>query len=334
MKLKSNLYSIIKALIIILILPKIFGLDEKLTYNEGSSELSEENPNIVQLKSGLGNQMFQYAFGKALENKLHRKVLFDNKWYKGRNKKNKKNHNHYALNLFSHLNISLANSNEIAKNKKNTVSEKKGFVYDEHLLDDNESGYYVGYFQNEKYFKNITEDLIREFKFPDIQKTDTYNQNLLKKIGSYENSVFIHIRRGDYLKKKRRVLRMTYYKNAITYAKRYIKDPHFFIICEYCKEFIEKEFKKNDAFEFIGETNSKNGEDWKDMVLMRACKNAIIANSTFSWWAAYLGRANSEGIVIAPVPWIIGGGKGDMIPKNWIRIKVLEKEKEERKEEK
>jgi len=91
MKIKSNLYAIIKALQIILILPKILALnDEKYIFDESSSLISEENPNIVQFMGGLANQMFQYAFGKSLEYKLHREVLFDNTWYKGKTKKNSK----------------------------------------------------------------------------------------------------------------------------------------------------------------------------------------------------------------------------------------------------
>jgi len=330
MRLKGNLYGIIKALQIILILPKIFGLDEKRTNDETSSEISEENPNVVRLKGGLGNQMFQYAFGKALENKLHRKVLFDNTGYKGRNKKNKKNHNHYGLSLFSNSNISLANSTVLAKTKKNIVREKI-MEYDENLLRENESGYYVGLFHDEKYFKNIFEDLKKYFKFPDIPTTDTYNQNLLKKINSYENSVFIHIRRGDYLKLKGWILPMTYYKNAIHYVKNNIKNPHFFIICQYCKEYVEKEFNLDDSFEFVGETNSNNGEDWKDMVLMKACKHAIIANSTFSWWAAYLSRANTEGMVLAPVPWFSHSRREELNCENWINISSDKEEEEEYK---
>lgn len=281
----------------------------------------------MKLKSGLGNQMFQYAFGKALEHKLGKKVLFDISRFEN-DKKKLYNYNHnlisskytireYGLNIFN-LNITFSKNYQRKKLKK-TITEKKGlYVYDEELLNDNGPAYYRGCFQNEKYFKEIRDSIKKAFTFPEISETDKFNQGWLKRIKSVPNSVFIHVRRGDYLNKEW-TLTIDYYKKAIEYIKANVENPKFFIICQNCKNYIEKEFNMDDSFEFIGETNSINNEDWKDMVLMKECKYAIIANSTFSWWAAWLGRANEEGIVVAPTPFI--GKRDKIICDNWVKIK-------------
>jgi len=274
---------------------------------------------------GLGNQMFQYAFGKALENKIGKDVLFDNSWFRESKKyvvNDKGENSHgivmrdYALNIFN-LNISFANASEVA-NCKNKISEKEGFIYDKNLLENKESTYFTGYFQNENYFKDIKNKIYKEFTFPEIPKTDKYNQEWLNKIKKSENSVFIHIRRGDYLKIKGSTLSNNYYNKAVKYIKTRVKNPSFFVFCQNCYEYIKNEFNIDDSFEFIDGLNSENNEDWKDLIRMKECKHGIIANSTFSWWAAWLGKSNLEGIVIAPTPWL--GKKDQIICENWVKI--------------
>jgi len=277
---------------------------------------------------GLGNQMFQYAFGKALEHNTGKKVLFDKSWYQMAKTKiiNDKGENSegvvmrgYALDIFNNIDISFAKKKQIKYAKrKNYIVDKFHTIYDEELLNDVGSGYYQGYFQHEKYFKNIKNDILNTFIFPKIQESDKFNQEWLKKIKETKNSVFIHIRRGDY-SNIGWSLPISYYKNAVEYIKQNVENPKFFVICQNCKNYVENEFNIGINFEFIEETNSINHEDWKDFVLMKECKHAIIANSTFSWWAAWLGISNSEGIVIAPAQWI-RGNRDELICENWVKL--------------
>ncbi len=167
--------------------------------------------------------------------------------------------------------------------------------------------------------ENIAKKIKNDFSFPEIEQDDLHNQIWLQKIKNCINPVFVHIRKGDYVNLGVD-LPIDYYKNAIDYVKKQIKEPTFFIFGQDCQEYINSEFKEiNAQFEIIGEQNSNNKEDWKDIMLMTACKHAILANSTFSWWAAWLGRANSDGPVIAPSPWFYG--EDGIICKNWIKIK-------------
>ena len=279
---------------------------------------------IVKLMGGLGNQMFQYAFGKGLEKATGEKVIYDKSWfdvakknivnYRGENSDGVVIRN-YNLDIFN-INIPFADKKQIETCKK-YIHETKEFEYDKNLLKKHKSAIYKGYFQNEKYFKSICEDIKKDFTFPAIPNDDTSNINWLQKIKECENPVFIHLRRGDYVNLGWD-LSADYYKRAVEYIKKYVNNPKFFIFGQDCEDFIKAEFN-TDNFEIIGENNSKNGEDWKDIALMFECKHAIIANSTFSWWAAWLGRANEEGIVVAPTPFV--NGKDSIICDNWVKIK-------------
>jgi len=287
---------------------------------------ASEEVKIVKIAGGLGNQMFQYAFGKALEYEQKQKVLFDDSWFLESKKEivNNKKENSigvvmrgYGLDIFS-LDIPFASDRQI-KSCKNRIYEKKDFIYDRELLKDYGSSYYIGYFQNENYFKKIRSQIKGAFRFPPIHPSDKFNYEWLNKIRKSKNSVFIHLRRGDYLNLQGWALSTNYYKKAVRYIKENVENPCFFVFGQNCSDYLKKEFNIDASFEIIGETNSENNEDWKDLVLMKACKHAIIANSTFSWWAAWLGRANTEGIVIAPTPFV--NGRDEIVCDNWIKIK-------------
>ena len=287
-----------------------------------------EKVNIVNLMGGLGNQMFQYAFGKALKNKTGKDVLFSTSWFKNAeetivNKKKREDDygiavRDYALDIFN-LDIPFSTQYQ-ANNCKNKVREKNAFIYDERLLKRRESANYEGYFQNEKYFKDIKEIIKKEFTFPSILKSDTFNQKWLKRISKCENSVFIHLRRGDYLNLQGWLLPINYYKKAVEYIKKKVHNPTFFLFGQDCEDYIKTQFLIDTPLEIIGETNSRESQDWKDMFLMQQCKHAIIANSTFSWWGAWLGKANEGGIVVAPSPFV--NEQSEIICDNWVKIDI------------
>jgi glycosyltransferase involved in cell wall biosynthesis len=292
----------------------IFGINIKF-------KVKQKNCLIIKLMGGLGNQMFQYAFGKALESKnsqngAKRRVLFDNTWFDEIKDKNSNGVTlrEYALGIFK-PNITFSTKKQ-RKNCKKTDVTNIPFSFDSSLFKQN-NAYIEGYFQNENYFSDIPEIIRKEFNFPKISETDEFNTNILKKIHSCKNPVFIHIRRGDYLNLKGWALSDKYYHNAVNYIKSHINSPTFFVFGQDCDDYIKNELKLDVPYELIGNTNSDNHEDWKDMFLMSQCKHGIIANSSFSWWAAWLCQ-NDDKIIVAPTPWL--DNNDETICKNWVKI--------------
>jgi hypothetical protein len=272
--------------------------------------------------------MFQYAFGQALIAK-NNEVLYDVTWFNKSHKK-KVAGRQYGLDLFgatpkfasSELSEIYAGKNmlyNLTHPQIPQVKDEGWGAFQPEILQLSGHAYYNGYFQTEKYFKEIEQQIRKEFTFPSLPEDDAFNQEWLNKIKSAENSVCIHIRRGDYLNLSGWVLPLSYYRDAAAYIIANVKNPTFFVFGSECDDFIKKEFDIGCKFEIIGETNAQNKEDWKDMVLMSACKHAVIANSTFSWWAAWLGENKSDsGIIIAPSPFV---ENDEIIPSRWTKIK-------------
>lgn len=288
---------------------------------------------IVKLMGGLGNQMFQYAFGKALERKSGGKVLFDNLWFSEvKNATGGGIVREYGLNLFP-IAPNFATKEQIepyiSKNKLKRmwlkllgcggkyVREYKNPQYNGEYLKIKGNAYYKGYFQCPKYFENIAGEIRKDFTFPPIPADDAFNQKWLKRFSECENPVFIHLRRGDYKNLAGWLLPLEYYQKAVAEIKKRVKNPTFFVFGSECDDYIKNEFDIGAPFEIIGEENARNREDWKDIVLMMHCKHAIIANSTFSWWAAWLSDTDGR-TIIAPIPFTVND---EILPDNWIRIK-------------
>lgn len=297
---------------------------------------------IVKLMGGIGNQMFQCAFGKALEKITGRKVLFDKFWFEeaaktiiGDTGKNASGVSirAFELYIFKNLEIEYATSEEVKKcqninlpkfikkmfkltNKNNCIIESNAFAYDKKLLCPRRDAYYDGYFQNEKYFLSIKDKLKSWFELPALRENDDYNRELLEKINASENSVFIHVRREDYVNLDW-LISQDYYKNAVKYIQDRVQNPKFFVFCAEDPQYIRENFDIGVEYELIGEENKTRENFFENMRLMMACKHAIIANSTYSWWAAWLSDFEGK-IVIAPSPWI--NGQDDIVCEKWIKI--------------
>lgn len=283
---------------------------------------------IIKFIGGLGNQMFQYALGKAIEKETNVKVLFDTSSYdKLKYKYNKKGLSvrKYEMYIFQNANIKLANKFETLLTKiinligiTKKYKEKDAFNYDESIFTNDKYSYYTGYYQNEKYFKSIREQLIKDFELPPIKENDEYNKTLLKEIESSNNPVFIHIRREDYLALGF-CITLDYYKKAVEYIKSKVENPTFFVFCAEDVDYIKNEFDIGCEFKLIGEKNKTRESFYENMRLMKACKHAIVANSSYSWWAAWLNE-NEDKIVIAPTPWLDNDDK--IICEDWIKIGI------------
>jgi hypothetical protein len=176
----------------------------------------------------------------------------------------------------------------------------------------------TGYFQSEKYFIHCKKIVLKLFRFPKI--TCKLCKKYLNLIYN-KNSVAIHVRRGDYLNDPKvryihGILGDDYYKKSIIYIKKKVKNPFFFIFSDDIK-LVKKTFSFFDdkKYIFIDTKSSIN-----DLYLMSNCKHFIIANSSFSWWGAWLSK-NKRKIVCAPKRWLRARiSTPDIIPESWIKL--------------
>ncbi|MDR2789686.1 MAG: alpha-1,2-fucosyltransferase [Campylobacteraceae bacterium] len=276
----------------------------------------------MRLIGGIGNQMFQYAAGRAIAYKNNDILKLDSIDYA-----KYKVHNGYRLNAFN-INEQIASMHEInnfgAKNrilgklarmgiyqykketfyiemsKNETKFDEKVFLY--------KNLYLSGYWQNEKYFLDIRDILLKEFTLKIPVKLNEYI-DIIKN----SNSVSLHVRRGDYLMHDG-FIGIEYYKNAVKFISQKIQNPTFFIFSDdikWCKENLN--FINNPIFV------ENTGSELEDLELMKNTKHNIIANSSFSWWAAWL-NTNKDKIVIAPKVWFKSRVGFDPVPESWTKI--------------
>lgn len=276
---------------------------------------------IVKVIGGLGNQLFQYATGRAISAKLGYKLYFDLSFYTEERFKKTYRLENLGLKVdsvsFDDIKY-LCNKNRIPKVFR--VLKRFGFpVYpyykSTHLTEKEvltgypkkpfEIAYYIdGWFQNEQFFKSIEQEIRDLFNADFLLKE--YNLDLKRKIEENQ-SVAIHIRRGDYLNNGYfRNLPLEYYQNAISLIKSKVDNPVFFFFSDDI-QWVKENFSSLTDTVFVEHNSNSDSNystigDIEDLMLMRACKHQIIANSTFSWWAAWL-NANKNKIVVSPIIW-------------------------------
>ncbi|EEO24752.1 MULTISPECIES: alpha-1,2-fucosyltransferase [Helicobacter] len=285
---------------------------------------------IVELTCGLGNQMFQYAFAKALQKHLQVPVLLDKTWYDTQD-----NSTQFSLDIFN-VDLEYATNTQIEKAKarvsklpgllrkmfglkKHNIAYSQSFDFHDEYLLPNDFTYFSGFFQNAKYLKGLEQELKSIFYY-DSNNFSNFGKQRLELILQAKNSIFIHIRRGDYCKIGWE-LGMDYYKRAIQYIMDRVEEPKFFIFGATDMSFTEQ-FQKNLG---LNENNSANlsektitqDNQHEDMFLMCYCKHAILANSSYSFWSAYLNN-DANNIVIAPTPWLLDND--NIICDDWIKI--------------
>lgn len=250
------------------------------------------------VSGGLGNQMFQYAFVLALRNRGHR-VKLDVSLYNYA-----KMHNGYELERVFGIKEPLNNKwglhlkwlRLLLKVKPKMIISDDPLFFDEYNLN-YPKRYISGYWQDESYFKEIEDEIRKRFEFRNI---DNRNKAIAQEMREC-NSVSVHIRRGDYVESGMLLLDDIFYSKAFEKIIEKVERPIFYIfsddrqeaeaiVSKYCSEYKVIDWNK--------------GEDsYKDMYLMSQCHHHIVANSSFSWWGAWLSDFNDT-IVIAPKCWI------------------------------
>lgn len=280
---------------------------------------------IVRLTGRLGNQMFQYALARSLQAQ-GKEVYIDSSMLKY-------DGNHYELGIYARCSavrevtmkdrnrLGDCQKNPIFKIKRKVIGYKKthivenGYQYHPELYAMDEV-YLEGYWQSEKYFKDIEKIIRADFLFPPIQ--GECNRKMAEHIKE-KQSVSLHIRRGDYLEKKYapmhgNICNRQYYQNAIAYIREHVEYPVFYVFTDDV-QWASKQYKNQDDFIIVDENSGD--QSFRDMQLMSMCKHHIIANSSFSWWGAWL-DANPEKIVVAPSKWFNLAETPDIWCKNWI----------------
>ena len=289
---------------------------------------------IVRIMGGLGNQMFQYAAGRRLaatHNTILKLDISDFKDY---------NLHDYCLPVFKIQEL-LATPEETKLFKEPESSSLKKifkkiwgcpnklgithirenqYHFDPKILTMHDTVYLDGYWQSERYFSNITDIIRAEFtvKFPQTGK----NMELAQQITSCE-SVSLHVRRGDYVTdEKTKTIHGTcdldYYARCIERLSEKVHRPCFFIFSD-DPEWTERNLKIPHPVTFIAHNGPK--KNYEDLRLMSQCRHHIIANSSFSWWGAWLGQ-HQDTIVYAPKRWFNSPSfhTQDLVPEAWARI--------------
>lgn len=284
---------------------------------------------IIKVMGGLGNQMFQYALYKKLL-QINKDVKVDIHYFN-----NVAMHNGYELNKVFDLNPSIATNNEIKRLGdterciSSKIRRKMGFKKKSHFTPSSDQVatfipeifvidemYLDGYWQSEKYFKDVDTIIRKDFTF----RNDLRGRNaIICQEILHNEAVSLHVRRGDYLKIPlyQNICTRDYYVNAINYISDRIKKPKFYIFSDDI-EWCESNLDIKDAT-FVNW--NKGSDSYIDMQLMSNCKYNIIANSSFSWWAAWLNNYKNK-IVISPKKWFSDPNinQDDIIPETWIKI--------------
>ena len=286
---------------------------------------------IVMVYGGLGNQLFQYAAGRALALAKGCELKLDISAFD-----NYSPHNGFELGLFN-MDAQIASPEEISSLvgtqfrlsrlirrklglRKKTHIIERSFDFDHWFFNTKPPALLEGYWQSYKYFNGYDTQIRSELMF----RNPATGKNLeTAELIAQENSVSIHIRRGDYVtnqssNKVHGALGIGYYKNAIRRICDEVDSPHFFVFSD------DLAWARNNlglsiAVTFVANNTGKSS--FEDMRLMSLCKHFIIANSTFSWWGAWLNK-NSGKIVIYPQNWFNDSGidTQDLTPETWVAI--------------
>lgn len=293
---------------------------------------------VVKLMGGLGNQMFQYAFARYLALKNNTSVKTDSSIYKTHQWAKDEAVRKFELDVFN-VSAQEASKDELSFFKKGKLTKiyhygvlrlgirssklyirEPYFHFFKRALKAKSFCYLDGYWQSEKYFSSIREVLLKDFTLK--HELNPSSEEILQKIKACE-SVSVHVRKTDYIKgsvnsKIYGEITPQYYLQAMSKVKEKYSNASFFVFSD-DSEWFKKNISTDLPVTFV---DFNRGDDsYQDLYLMSQCKHNIIANSSFSWWGAWL-NTNAQKMVIAPQNWFQKGahdGK-DLIPKSWIKL--------------
>lgn len=283
---------------------------------------------VIELSGGLGNQMFQYALYKKFES-LNKDVVMETSFFRSG-----QDLREYELGIFP------VKYREITDKE---AADIRGYGYQDSVFDkirhklkrknyktyidkigpfqpeifEMDNVYLSGYWQNENYFKDIKETIRKDFSFSD--ELTKQNKDICERLGR-ENSISVHIRRGDYLTAENtrihgNICTDEYYTKAMNYIEERIENPRFYIFTDDLEWAREKYSGENITVV----DGNRNASSYVDMFLMSKCKHNIVANSTFSWWGAWL-NSNPNKLVLSPPKWLNNFEEAQVACADWILI--------------
>jgi hypothetical protein len=285
----------------------------------------------VKLMGGLGNQMFQYAAGRALALRQGTELQIDLTWLEG--KQNVATPREYELGCFSFSPVFFGSSNQAEttsliirlfgrKPKLQLVREPASHVFDPRVLRASDNSYLEGYWQSEKYFEDQAEVIRQDFTF--AQEPTGKNEKLLEEIQSAA-AISLHVRRGDYAtdpatQEFHGLIPLDYYDQAVELIvkRAKLKVPRLFVFSDdpaWCREHLKLDYPTTYV------SHNTGRKSFEDMRLISACHHQVIANSSFSWWGAWL-NSQPKKIVVAPKRWFKDESVDttDLIPEAWIKL--------------
>ena len=276
------------------------------------------------LLGGLGNQMFQYAAGRALALRNRTSLRLDLGWFEHRPAR--LTPRRYELDCFQ-IEAELCSIypptraervREILRLSPRVHTEST-FRFDPRTLELPDHVRLVGYWVNERYFEDFSAQVREDFSFrePPLGR----NEELADQI-SATNAVSVHVRRTDYVTNGaiaayHGALSPDYYSAAAARIREGLRDPHFYVFSDdpdWCRANLDL----GGSTTYVDHNRQRGAED---MRLMSMCSHHIIANSSFSWWGAWLG-SGEDAIVIAPTEWVADGSvdTADVVPAGWLRL--------------
>ena len=290
--------------------------------------------NVVRIMNGIGNQMFQYAFYKKLK-LMGKDVRADISWFES----SKADRVFSLKDAFPGIELDTEGAAEevqrmmtvirgrpvwlkafqyIFRDGRIRVQDGHGKVYKPKYLQ-MENRYFDGYWQTERYWLKEKNEILRSFTFREI-KNERLQQ--IEDICRGKDTVSVHIRRGDYLASENLglysgICTEEYYRKALAHMQKTVPNARFVFFSDDVQWVRENWKLKNQVM--AADYLDAGMPDWIEMKLMSLCANNITANSTFSWWGAYLNR-NPQKTVISPQIWQNGVNAPDICPPEWIRI--------------
>lgn len=272
----------------------------------------------VRIGGGLGNQLYFYSLGYVLAKRTNQKLRFDISNYGKGNKLVKER-------PFKLHELCIANTDFVETPMKKGIFNK---IYRKLRI-----GFFVPFFQNGsidpyEFIKNPTRNSYWnnfwvKYSFFDEYRDELSKQFQVKKelgdqakkyISEIErtNSVMVHIRRGDYVSVNHSVLSISYYEDAMRQMYTEVEKPQFYFFSDDL-QWVKKKFGEKANYHYVDNLD----DDLEEFSIMSHAANAILANSTFSWWATYINDYNKDGIVICPK-----GGTNEVHPAGWIPIEA------------
>jgi hypothetical protein len=286
---------------------------------------------VIKLMGGLGNQMFQYALGRRLAHEHSVDLKLDLSWFRDARAIGVDTIREYALDGWR-IQASVATQEDLSRYPvragllarfgfaRSTVVKEGRFGFDRNVLRVPSDVHLTGYWQSEKYFKSIRGMLLDEF-----MPAAAPCPHVTALVGSMRSrvAVSIHVRRGDYATDLRTrtfhgLCSPEYYREAVRRIADRVSDSTFFVFSDE-PDWVRANLKLDHPTIYV--THEAGCTPHHEMWLMSQCTHHVIANSSFSWWGAWLCR-NEEKIVIAPARWFADPSVDtrDLIPEGWLRI--------------